>query len=199
MSLAHGNLVDGDGPQVFEFGLGEPPRQIAFLNLLDQVPTDTQMRGHVADGHPFGQFQRVPLEGLSIAPSRVGKGDLDLTHQPALPTFHTSDGKDDQCRSTANGQGAEPPLDLAPTDDLAGTASRTAASLGLLVDSEDHLAILIVGTGVLIASDAKGMIHKAGGHADLPVWSDLTQLQLESVCPPFPTPGALPPDNENAR
>ena len=31
MSLADGNLVDGDLPQVFQLGLGEPPLQVLLL------------------------------------------------------------------------------------------------------------------------------------------------------------------------
>ena len=69
-------------------------------------------------------------------------------------------GRIDERRSTADGQGSEAPLDLAPRDDLARTASRTTVGLGLLVDGEDHLAILIIGAGVLVAADAEGMIQK---------------------------------------
>ena len=59
------------------------------------------------------------------------------------------------------------------------------------MDGEDHLAVLVVGAGVLVAADAEGVIQQAGGHADLPVWSPLMQLQVESACSPFQRP-ALP-------
>ena len=61
------------------------------------------------------------------------------------------------------------------------------------------LAALIVGAGVLVAADAEGVIQQAGGHADLPVWDHVTQLQVESACPPFSTPRALPPDEPEIR
>ena len=56
------------------------------------------------------------------------------------------------------------------------------------------LAALVVGAGVLVAANAEGVVQQAGGHADLPVWSLITQLQVESACPLFSSPGALKPD-----
>jgi len=54
VSLGRGNLVDGDLPQVFQLGLAKPPLEVPFLDLLDHVPTDTQVAGHVLDRHVLG-------------------------------------------------------------------------------------------------------------------------------------------------
>jgi hypothetical protein len=72
--------------------------------------------------------------------------------------------------------------------DLRRPTGGAAASLGILVDGEDHLAVLVVGAGILVAANAEDVIQQAGGHADLPMGSPLTQLQVESACPPFLTP-----------
>jgi hypothetical protein len=45
VALGDGDLVDGDAPQVLELGLGEAPRQVALLDVLDQVPADAQVGG----------------------------------------------------------------------------------------------------------------------------------------------------------
>src|SRR5262249_2009746 len=52
-------------------------------------------------------------------------------------------------------------------------AAGGAAAVGRsLSDSEDHLAVLVVGADVVIATDAEGMVQQAGGHAELLVWRD---------------------------
>ena len=71
--LGHGNLVDGDLPQVFQFRPVEPPLQVGLLDLLDHVPTDAQMVRHVLDGHVLRKFQGVPLKGFSVRDARIGK------------------------------------------------------------------------------------------------------------------------------
>src|SRR5262249_57948935 len=58
-----GDLVDGDVPQVLELGLGESPRQVALLDVLDRVPADVEVAGHIEDGHAPRQLQGVALEG----------------------------------------------------------------------------------------------------------------------------------------
>jgi uncharacterized protein YndB with AHSA1/START domain len=45
-----------------------------------------------------------------------------------------------------------------------------------------------VSADVVVATDVEGMVEEAGGHADLPVWSLLTQLQVEPACPHSPSP-----------
>src|SRR5512135_2829465 len=133
------------------------------------------------------QLQRVPLEGGGGAAPRVGEGDLDLAHRTARLAFDARDGQGNECRPTPDGHGSEATLDPTARLDPGRPAGGAAAGLGLLVDGEDHLAVLVVGAGVLIAADAEGVIQQAGGHADLPVWSPGTQLQVESACPPFST------------
>ena len=69
--------------------------------------------GHVADGHAPRQLQGVALEGLGVAPPRVGEGDLDLAHHATGLAFDARDGQDDERGAAADGQGAEAALDLA--------------------------------------------------------------------------------------
>ena len=49
-------------------GLAKRREQVALLDVLDQVPADVQVLGHVADGHAPRQFQGVALEGVGVAP-----------------------------------------------------------------------------------------------------------------------------------
>jgi len=63
--------------------------------------------------------------------------------------------------------GPEAAIGLAPRDDLARTAARTAAGFRLLVNGEDHWAIFVLGARVLVATDAEGTAQPTGGHIDL--------------------------------
>ena len=51
LALGDGDLIDSDLSQVLQLGPGEALVQKAFLDVLDQVPTDIQMPGYVQDGH----------------------------------------------------------------------------------------------------------------------------------------------------
>src|SRR5512135_1592641 len=170
------------------FGPGEAAREVALLDLLDHVPADIQVPGHIANGHAPRQFQRVALEGGGVAASRVGEGDFDLSHHATGLAFDARDGQGDERGTAADRHGSEAALDPTARLDLGRAAGRAAAGLRLLVDGEDRLAVLVVGAGVLVAADAEGVVQQAGGHADLPVWSPLMQLQVESACPPVSTP-----------
>src|SRR5262249_26760451 len=157
--------------QLLELGLGIAPREVAFLDVLDHVPTDVQVHRHVADGHAAPQLQGVALEGFGIAAARVGEGDLDLAHDATGVAFDARDGQHDEGRALADGRGPEAPRDPAARLDLLRPAGGAAAGLGLLVDGEDRFAVLVVGAGVVVAANAEGVIQQAGGHADLPIWS----------------------------
>ena len=112
--LGHGDLVDGDAPQVLELGLGIAPRQVALLHVLDQVPADVEVMGDIKDGHAVQQLQDVSLEGLGVAAPGVGKGDLDLAHPPTGLTFNARDRQDDGSLPATDGQGNELPLGVTP-------------------------------------------------------------------------------------
>src|SRR5262249_19149397 len=70
----HGDLVDGEGAEMLELGLGVPPHQVALLDVLDHVPAEIQVMGDVADGHAAGQLQGVGLEGPGVAATGSAKG-----------------------------------------------------------------------------------------------------------------------------
>jgi hypothetical protein len=72
--LAHGDLVDGD-----------------LAEILDNVPADSRVVGHIEDGHAPRQFQGVALESLGVGPPWVGEIDLHLAN---LPTGLTGDARD---------------------------------------------------------------------------------------------------------
>src|SRR5262249_30904239 len=162
-----------------ELGFGKAPLKVALLDALDQVPADVEVMGHIEDGHAPRQFQDVALEGLGGALPGFGEGDLDLTDQATGSAFDPRAGQLHDGGPAADGQPAEAAALGAAGDDVAAAAGGAAAVGGILSDGEVHLAALVVGADVVIATDAEGMVQQAGGHADLPVWSRLTQLPVE--------------------
>ena len=89
--LADGDFIDGDLLELVQLGLAEAALQGAGLDVLDGVPTDLEVLGHVLDGHVPGQLQGVALEGAGVAFLGIGEAELDLP---------------DACRSRSTRRGA---------------------------------------------------------------------------------------------
>src|SRR5262249_8722639 len=125
--LGDGDLVDGDGVQVLELGLGKAPLQVALLDVLDQVPADVEWVGPIEAGHAPRQLQDVALEGLGGALPGFGEGDLDLTDQPTGGAFDPRDGQLHGGGPAADGQATEAAALGAAGDDIAAAAGGAAA------------------------------------------------------------------------
>jgi hypothetical protein len=106
-----GGLVDGDPSEVHELGVGIAAARVPRLGVLDDVPADAEVAGHVDDGQAPCQSQGVPLERPGVAPSRGGEGDLYRTDHPAGVSDHARDRQGHDRRRLADGQGPEPALD----------------------------------------------------------------------------------------
>src|SRR5262249_23103778 len=155
VSLGNGDLVDGDLTEVPQLGLGVAAAQVSLLDVLDDVPTDAQVSGHIEDGHAPRKFQRVTLEGLGISPPRVSEVELHLADQRTGLAGDTRDGEHDARRSAANGQRPEPSLHMPAGPNVARAAALTPECLGFLSDREDHFAAQILGADVLVAADGE--------------------------------------------
>ena len=158
VSLGRGNLVDGDLSQVFQFRLVEPPLQVALLDLLDHVPTNAQMIGHVLDGHMLGKFQSITLKGFSVGDTRIGKSYLHLPDDLATTTFHPWDRQGQVHQFAANGNRAETTEVLPPPNHVFRPTGRTAVRFPRLLNCENHLTPHIRRLHVPIASNPKRMV-----------------------------------------
>ncbi len=56
MAFANGDFIDGDLLKFMELGKSKTSHQVSFLNIFDDVPTDSQMPGHIFNGHVLRQF-----------------------------------------------------------------------------------------------------------------------------------------------
>jgi len=143
---------------------------MAFLDVLNDIPADPQVPGHILDGGKPAQFKDVAFKGPREALSRIGETDLDLPHQPAGQAPDARHGKFDPYALAADGNRAKPAQLAAPADHPSVPASRTAQAMAFLADRENHGAFFITGVHVTVATDTESMIKKACGHDGSPFW-----------------------------
>ena len=159
MPPADRDFVDRDLSQVLERDAAELGAQIPLLDVLDEVPADLQMLGHVLDGHVSGQVQDVPLEGFGVVPSFSSEVHRHLANLAAVDTADSRDLQRDLDRSAADGKTAKPTRLTAPTHDLPRPTNRTTKIAPFLTDREDHPAFLIRRLHIPIASNPKPVIQ----------------------------------------
>src|SRR2546425_13050054 len=179
------DLVDGELPQVLELGPGETTPEIVLDDILDDVPTDAQVAGHILDGHEAGQLQGVAAERLRVAAPGLGEGQRHLADGTARPALDARDRQYHGHRPTADGETTEVPLDLAARRHTRRTTDGATAVREVFRDPEDHAALLEVGGHVPVATNAKRMVQQTGGHAGTLPEEVVTQLPMGPACPPF--------------
>jgi hypothetical protein len=159
MALADGDFINGNLPELVQLGLAETPLEVFGLDVLDGVPTDLEVLGHVLDGHVPGQIQGVALEGAGVAFLGIGEADLDLTH---AVTDRTPDPGHVQGYESGFGtdrHGAECAFLMAANPDVLAAALRTAEPLTRLFDAEGHFPSVELLASILVANDTEGVIQ----------------------------------------
>jgi hypothetical protein len=109
MPFLHRDLVDGHVAEILQRRAGELLLQVPLLDILDGIPGNREMPGHIEDRHMFREFEDIPLESAGIGKPGVGKAELHLADRIAPPARHPLDVKiqKDHLRSYRNH--AEPP------------------------------------------------------------------------------------------
>jgi hypothetical protein len=159
MSFADGDLVDGQQTQVLELGLRETLLQVPFLYVLDGVPADAEVLGHVLDGHVLGQAKSVAFEGMRVAATRIGEVDGDLANEMARVAFDAWDREEQMSRSVADRQAAKEPRLAAMTGEPVRTAGGAAETIAVLFDREHDFALEVIGAGITVAANAEAVIE----------------------------------------
>ena len=129
------------------------------LDLLDGVPTNNQMIGHILDGHEAGEFESVAFEGVRVMFFGIGKGDLDLADLAAVEAEDAWHFEVDERGLPADGQGPEVSFDAALGPNLLGAAMGTAEPFTRLLDVEGGDARLEDLADVAVADDAEAVIQ----------------------------------------
>src|SRR5262249_20518118 len=164
MAFADADFVDGDASQMFELGLGKMPLEVAFLNVLDRIPADTEVSGNILDGHALRQFQGVALEGVRVAKTRVGKRELHLPRDLAVVALDARDVEEQVNAFGTDRHQAKQPRLTAMGGDVGRVTNRTAQGRSILFDGEHHSAFEVVGADMAVAAHAGRLIEEAGGH-----------------------------------
>jgi hypothetical protein len=159
VALADGDLVDGDLLELAELRLAEAALQRLGLDVLDRVPANAEVVGHVLGGHELRQFQDVALEGAGVALLGLGEGDLDLADRATGEAKDAGHLELDEGRLAADGQRAEGAFDAALVPDVGRAALGAAEPFAGLFDAEGHLALLERLADFVVAADAEGMVQ----------------------------------------
>src|SRR5579863_1263689 len=136
--LADGDFVDGDLLELVPMRLSEATLQRTGLDVLDGIPADLEVLGHILDGHEPRQFENVAFEGTGIVLLGVGEAQ---SHLADLATVEAKDARDldpQLHRLGPDRHGLEGAFDAALIPDLVRAASRAAMAFPRLFDAEGH-------------------------------------------------------------
>jgi len=158
MAMTAGDLIYYYSFEFLQFRPGKATLEAPLLNILDDVPTDTQMAGHILNGHTPGQFQSITFKGFSVASTGVGKPYVDLSDQSANQAVNSLNGKQNPNRLQPYRYRSETTPNLPPTDHSPGTASGSSHFFRVLAYVEKHRSIFILGADILISSDTESVI-----------------------------------------
>jgi hypothetical protein len=159
MPLADGDLVDAQETQMLELGLGEALLQVPLLDVLDGVPTDAEMMGHVLDGHALGQLQGIAFEGMGVTAHGIGEVDGNLAEEPAGAAFDARDLKEQMSRAVADRQAAKESRFAAVTGELVRPAGGAAEAIAILFDREHDFPFEVFGAGITVAANAEAVVE----------------------------------------
>jgi hypothetical protein len=159
VSLADTDLIDGDLFELAQLGLAKAPLERPGLDVLDGVPADLQVLGHVLDGHVLRQFQGIALEGPRVVLLGVGKAQFDLPTVAARETEQARHLEGEDHRLAANRQGAKGAFDATPQPNVVGAAVAAAEVLAGPVDAKGHATVLEGLVNIVIAMQPKGVVQ----------------------------------------
>ena len=105
------------------------------------------------------QFQGIPLEGLGVGSPGIGEANFHLAGHSTGLAGNSWNRQDEKRCSVADRQRSEPPLGTPSGLNVARATRLTPDGLGLLINGEDHVAILVGDADILVAPDREGMIQ----------------------------------------
>ena len=187
MTFTNGDLINGDGMNIFQTRIRELVGQIPFLDFLDYVPGDSQVSGHISDRHMFRQIQSITFKSMGIRKAGISKSERCLANIATAKTTDTLDLKIEKYDFGAHGNRPESPHCRSSHYDLPTFTNRTTQLLFFTTDRESNVSVLISRTHIIVANKAKSMVQKTCGHASPPIIGNLRQFPFGVVCPFFST------------
>jgi hypothetical protein len=178
MSVTNADFIDGDSPETLQGRAGKSPLEISLLDILDRVPTDSQVVSHIPHGHVPAQLQHVPLESPRVSPIRVGKGDICLPKRPTDETPQSLNAPLDQGGTQTDGQRHPGTQDGTLLLHRSTPAMGTLKRRGVLINSENRPALLEPRVHMMDSPPhyPKTVIQYTRGH-DLLAFSDFSNNQ----------------------
>jgi hypothetical protein len=157
--MTNADLVDGYLLELAQTRLLKAVLQVAFLDVLDGIPADAEMMGHVLNRHEPTQLQGITLKSLDVTATRVGEGQRDLTGDTTRPALDPRDRQDDPGGLVSDRHGSERACLVAVVDDLPRATLRTTAGARALLDGEHNGPLGLFGLDVVVATKAEGVVQ----------------------------------------
>jgi hypothetical protein len=163
-------------------------RQIAFWDLLDQVPTDVQMPGDIFNRHVPGKLQCIACKGPGVAAPLIVKANRHLPNGGALPALHPGDAHSNHIRVRPDGSLPPQPMNTAMLKYIVAATYREDHRERIRFHSKDDPTADIAGAHILLAADPPpSMLQQTRGHTLALLCESWLALSLrnEHVCPRF--------------
>ena len=159
VSLGDSDFIDGDLRELVQLGLAEAALQGTGLDILDGVPTDVEVLGHVLNGHQARQVEDIAFERAGAAFLGIGEAQLDL---PDHATGEAEDAGHLELHEGwlgADGNHAKGAFDAPLAPGLAGAALGAAVAFARFLDAKRHLPLLEGLADVVVADNAEAVIQ----------------------------------------
>ena len=107
VSFLHGNFVNGNVGNTFQWRFGKISFESAFFNVSHGIPRETEVFGNVLARHRKKQIENISFEESGTSPMFFGEENLDLPKSAAIAAMDSGNVEDNRGVFSAEGQRAK--------------------------------------------------------------------------------------------
>ena len=104
-------------------------KKLTFLNILDDISTDFEVKCHVLNGCEPGQFECITFKASGIVPAQSSEADFDLAHDFASQAKHAWYCKFDAYRLFADRYRPKTSVPATASDNALFAANRASETM----------------------------------------------------------------------
>lgn len=160
MAFLDRNFIDGQISKILESRPGEFSLEVAFLDILNNIPRHMEMTGHIEYGHMLREVEDIPFKGSSIGKAGIGKAEIDLTDGIASSAGHPLDIEVQVDRFRSYGHHTESSRGTSPQNEISAPTYRAVKLIPFVFDGEDHRTSLIGCLHIGISDQTESVIQQ---------------------------------------
>jgi hypothetical protein len=174
--------------------------EFSLLNILNGMPTDSQVNGHIVYGRVPGQLKHVSLETFGTSPIGICKRYSRLAYYPTGQTTQPLNDPFLEDRTLTFGKRPPHAEKRSFLFHCSTPTMRTRLRSRVQLDSEKGAALLKPRGPIMdsLPRNSKTVIPYARGHGLL-AFSDLSQQQMKEIMSSFPYPTLVRSDGKSQR